>query len=215
MFYNCTNLEKLDLSSFDTKNVTDMRGMFYLTSSLQELDLSNFDTSKVTNMRTMFYNCTNLEKLDLSSFNMEQVENTEYMFWNCKNLRYIYVTPELWELDRLEVSVDMFKGASLLPNYNYSVLDKTNAHTNEGGYLTDIVKKGEEPSTLDLLPPFEMPEGFILGEAFIISEMPNFEEITESAINNTPENTEYFGWLIENEFAQVIFEPEEATKATL
>ena len=29
MFYNCSDLQSLDLSSFNTQNVTDMNDMFY------------------------------------------------------------------------------------------------------------------------------------------------------------------------------------------
>jgi surface protein len=43
----------LDLSSFDTSNVTDMRYMFYF-SKATTLDLSSFDTSNVTNTARMF-----------------------------------------------------------------------------------------------------------------------------------------------------------------
>ena len=51
--FACSNATELDLSSFDTSNVTDMSYMFdsiYAT----ELDLSGFDTSNVTNMSGMF-----------------------------------------------------------------------------------------------------------------------------------------------------------------
>ena len=40
MFFTCGNLETLDLSSFDTSNVTNMGGMFGSCFNLQTLDLS-------------------------------------------------------------------------------------------------------------------------------------------------------------------------------
>ena len=66
-------------SSFNTKNVTDMYGMFAGTN-LTTLNLSSFDTSKVTNMRQMFFGMSNLTSLDLSNFNTSQVMNMSYMF---------------------------------------------------------------------------------------------------------------------------------------
>ncbi|PDD47115.1 hypothetical protein A4P37_14465, partial [Listeria monocytogenes] len=45
-----------------------MQAMFYDCTGLEELDVSNFDTSSVTNMAYMFQNCTSLEELDLSNF---------------------------------------------------------------------------------------------------------------------------------------------------
>ena len=35
MFNNCLNLTNIDLSSFDTKNVTNMSAMFYECSNLK------------------------------------------------------------------------------------------------------------------------------------------------------------------------------------
>ena len=45
------NIVELDLSNFDTSQVTDMQFMFSGMSSLTTLDLSNFDTSQVTDMK--------------------------------------------------------------------------------------------------------------------------------------------------------------------
>ena len=50
MFKECSNLTSLDLSNFNTENVTDMNGMFYGCTKLESLDLSNFNTAKVTKM---------------------------------------------------------------------------------------------------------------------------------------------------------------------
>jgi len=52
MFYY-SSATTLDLSSFDTSNVTSMSYMFYY-SSATTLDLSSFDTSNVTTMSNMF-----------------------------------------------------------------------------------------------------------------------------------------------------------------
>ena len=47
--------------------------MFNDCSSLTSLDLSNFNTSQVTNMGYMFKYCSSLNSLDLSSFSMSKV----------------------------------------------------------------------------------------------------------------------------------------------
>ncbi|MCR5294283.1 MAG: DUF285 domain-containing protein, partial [Lachnospiraceae bacterium] len=67
LFGGLSNLNSLDLSSFDTSNVTDMQSMFRGCNSLTNLDLSSFDTSNVTDMSNMFYGCRSLTNLDLSS----------------------------------------------------------------------------------------------------------------------------------------------------
>ena len=79
MFSNCYNLTSLDLSSFNTTNVTDMTQMF-VECGLTSLDLSNFDTSKVTNMSYMFSYCYNLPSLDLSGWDISKVEYGDCAF---------------------------------------------------------------------------------------------------------------------------------------
>ena len=86
MFEGCSSLTSLDLSDFDTSNVTNTERMFKGCSSLTSLDLSDFDTSNVTNTERMFYDCSSLTSLDLSSFNTSNVTNTACMFCNCRLL---------------------------------------------------------------------------------------------------------------------------------
>ena len=68
----------LDLSNFDTSNVTYMSYMFY-NSKATTLDVSNFDTSKVTNMSTMFSN-SQATTLDVSNFDTSKVTDMDSMF---------------------------------------------------------------------------------------------------------------------------------------
>ena len=89
MFNQCSGLTSLDLSKFDTSMVTNMSYMFSYCSGLTSLDLSNFDTSKVTNMSSMFFNCGKLTSLDLSSFDTTNVTTMSYMFNNCIKLTHI------------------------------------------------------------------------------------------------------------------------------
>lgn len=86
LFSGCKSLTNLDLSNFDTSNVTTMSEMFSNTQSLTSLDLSNFDTSKVTTMNSMFQSCLNLKDLNLSNFDASKVTNVSLMFLNTGNL---------------------------------------------------------------------------------------------------------------------------------
>ena len=93
MFRWDVSIEELDLSSWDTSNVTDMSGMFILNTGsdglglLRKLNLSNWDTSKVTNMSRMFNNCEELEELDLSSFNTSNVTDMNLLIVKCNKLK--------------------------------------------------------------------------------------------------------------------------------
>ena len=57
MFMGCSSIESLDLSSWNTSNVKDMRCMFMDCIKLKSLDLSGWDTSNVDFMLNMFTNC--------------------------------------------------------------------------------------------------------------------------------------------------------------
>ena len=46
MFNKCISLKELNISNFNTTNVTNMSFMFSKCSSLKELYISNFNTNK-------------------------------------------------------------------------------------------------------------------------------------------------------------------------
>ncbi|MBQ2416290.1 MAG: BspA family leucine-rich repeat surface protein, partial [Alistipes sp.] len=61
------------------------------TSLSTQLDLSNFNTSNVTNMDSMFLYCS-VSSLDLSSFNFGNVTEFDNMF---KGLGYLLASPDI------------------------------------------------------------------------------------------------------------------------
>ena len=65
MFSYCKSLINLNLSNFNTQNVTDMSYMFCDCKSLTNLNLSNFNTQNVTDMSGMFRDCKSLNKKNL------------------------------------------------------------------------------------------------------------------------------------------------------
>ena len=78
--------ESVDLSSFDTSNVTNMNFMFH-SSEILVLDLSGFDTSNVTDMDQMFANALNLKTIYASDkFVTNNVTSSTNMFSNTTNL---------------------------------------------------------------------------------------------------------------------------------
>ena len=83
MLSGCSSLSKLDVSSFNTKNVMFMGDMFAFCPSLKELDLSNFNTEKVKYMSGMFKGDVLLEDLNVSNFNVENVWSMNEMFFKC------------------------------------------------------------------------------------------------------------------------------------
>lgn len=92
MFYNCSSLKSLDVSSFRTENVIGMGGMFEKCSGLTSLDVSKFDTSNVQFMNHMFQGCSGLTSLDLSHFNTSNVSEMGDLFSFCNSLTSIDVS---------------------------------------------------------------------------------------------------------------------------
>ena len=134
MFSWCSSLTTLDVSKWDTSQVTDMNSMLRGCSNLTALDASNWDTSKVTDMSSMFQNCSSLTTLDVSKWNTIQVTNMGSMFSNCRGLTTSYIGPN-WNTDKVTDSGNMFRSCTKLPNFNSSVVDKTNAHAGADGYM--------------------------------------------------------------------------------
>ena len=154
MFRNCTSIESLDLTSFNTSKVTNMYGMFcfyrngtFINNNLKHIEFgNNFITSNVTNMGSMFagsnleninlstFNTNNvtsmfhmfsvmkLTELDLSNFNTSNVTNTQEMFIKCYNLKTIYVS-ENFVTTNITNSTSMFVDDTNLVGGNGTTYD--------------------------------------------------------------------------------------------
>jgi len=86
--FSYTYASSIDVTEFDTSNVTDMSYMFS-SGEMTELDLSHFNTNNVTNMSGMFQGCSSLQTIYVSNnWSTESLEagNGEYMFSNDGNL---------------------------------------------------------------------------------------------------------------------------------
>jgi len=130
MFRACTSIKTIDISSFDTNNVTNMYGMFcffrneiMLSNSLREIKFgNNFNTSNVKNMGSMFAGAGNLITLDLSNFNTSNVTTTFHMFLNCQSLKTIYVSDK-FTMTNVSDSPDMFINDTNLVGGNGTTYD--------------------------------------------------------------------------------------------
>ena len=68
------------------KNYSDLSEMFRDCSLLTSIDLTNYNTDNVTNMFNMFSGCSSLASIDLSNFNTKKVANMSYMLDGCSSL---------------------------------------------------------------------------------------------------------------------------------
>ena len=149
MFRGCVTLTTLDLSHFDTKNVTDMNCMLGGCSALTALDVSKFDTQNVTDMTHMFSSCEALTTLDLSHFDTKNVKDMKYMFYSCKVLTTIYASDK-YVTTACEEDENMFKDCDNLVGavpYDENKIGKEMANYTTG-YFTYKAATGIDASTV-------------------------------------------------------------------
>ena len=129
------NILEIDLSSFNTSQVTDMHKMFYGMSNLTTLNVSHFDTSKVTDMSLMFHGMRDLSALNLSSFNTSQVTDMHNMFYGMSNLTTLNVSH--FDTSKVTNMGLMFYGMSNLTTLDLSNFD-TSKVTNMGNMFSSM-----------------------------------------------------------------------------
>ena len=143
MFYNCSSLSSLNLSNFNTSKVVDMNRMFIRCSSLKELDLTNFDTSQVTNMELMFYKYSSANTLNLSNFITSKVNNMYGMFYGCESLNSLNLSN--FDTSQVVNMSKMFNGCSKLIELDISNFDTSNVNN-----MTKMFFECSKLTTLDI-----------------------------------------------------------------
>ena len=121
MFYQCDNLENLNIQEFNTKRVKNMSCMFYGCEGLEMLDVRGFDTSQVTDMSNMFDDCKKLKSLDVHNFNTSCVTNMGCMFAGCEEIKQLDVSR--FDTSQVTDMGCMFMGCELLSELDISGFD--------------------------------------------------------------------------------------------
>ena len=129
MFYNCSGLTSLNVTSFDTSSVTNMDSMFYNCSGLTTLDVTKFNTPKVTNMSRMFSDCSGLTSLDVTNFNTQKVTDMSQMFKDCSGLTSLDVSK--FNTSKVTNMNSMFDRCQKLTSLDVTNFDTSNV-TNMG-----------------------------------------------------------------------------------
>ena len=113
MFWGCTNFNS-DLSRWDTSNVLDMGYMFRDCYKFNS-DLSKWDTGKVTSMYCMFDCCEKFNS-DLSKWNVSSAVTMNNMFYGC--LRFNSDLSK-WDVSNVQYMNGMFarSGMKVLPDW--------------------------------------------------------------------------------------------------
>ena len=75
-----------------------MKAMFRKCKELENLDLSNFNTSNVTNMEFMFYECDKLKYLNLLNFSINCETKNIFSFKQKNKCNFITNNTNLFNL---------------------------------------------------------------------------------------------------------------------
>ena len=86
MFHGCSSLLSIDLSNHEAPNLENMQIFLYGCSSLISADFSNFNSPKLTYINSFFNGCTKLEKINLNNFVTNSVQHFDLIFFGCSSL---------------------------------------------------------------------------------------------------------------------------------
>ena len=139
MFLSCLNLESVNLSGCITSKVIKMTSMFMHCNNLKSIDLSGCDTSSVNSMRELFCDCTNLKSINLSSLNTNNLVNVRHMFSFCYSLEKLDLSA--FQTNEVSYMDNMFCYCTSLTSLNISSLNTSNVSSMssmfEGCYKLD------------------------------------------------------------------------------
>lgn len=99
LFRNCICLKSLNLSSWNTSSLTSIREIFRGCTSLISLDVIGWDTKKLNIAQGAFFGCQKLVSLDLSGWDASNIKNLDYVFHSCYLLRSLIGNKNLQDVE--------------------------------------------------------------------------------------------------------------------
>lgn len=142
---NISDFSNLNISNWDTSQLTSMEEMFRNTTGIKTLDLSNWNTSNVKSYYLMFDGAQALESIDISNFDMINTNDVTHMF---------YKTPKLWKVtfgpkSILSLSTNLHTGPGYenqiklnTPISGTFISDTTNSAISDKWQAVDVAKGG-------------------------------------------------------------------------
>ncbi len=92
LFDGLSSLTEIDMSGFDTANVTNMSSMFNGCTNLATFDATCLTTTGVTTMANMFAGCSSLTTLDITAISTASATSIAGMFSGCSSLTTLDVS---------------------------------------------------------------------------------------------------------------------------
>ena len=115
MFNGFSELISADLNDFDVTNATSLEYFFSGCTKLREINVSNWNTGNVTNIRGMCYGCKALtDIIGIENWNTHSLTDTHEAFYECASLENIDLSK--WDVSSLTDMSNMFRRACKLSN---------------------------------------------------------------------------------------------------
>lgn len=133
MFNLCASSSSIDISSFNTSNLTDMSWMFAMydgsTSKNSKLTkiigIEDMNTSNVTKMNSVFrYDIKLGDSLDLSSWDTSKVTDLSGLFDSTFSLKYLNIST--WDTSNVTNMLQMFYASKNLIEINLCSFNTSN-----------------------------------------------------------------------------------------
>lgn len=159
LFSSCYNLEgELDLRAWDTFNFVSLENMFESTK-LNRIDISTWNTANVSNSEKAFYSCSQLEEIvlpenfginctkfdsfcsnckslnniDLNKINVSNATDLDNMFPSCNGLQNIDISN--WDISKVTTMDSIFQSCI---NLKTLIMPETNPNVTNGKELNII-----------------------------------------------------------------------------
>ena len=196
----------IDLSNFDTSNVTNMGGMF-TGSKVLTLDLSSFDTGNVKYMDYMF-DGSQATSINLNDFDTSNVISMSFMF---RNTQTTSLDVSSFNTNNVENMFSMFSGSKItsldISNFNTSNV------TDMGGMFESINVSSLDLSNFDTSKVIYMDAMFAdctllktiyVGNKFIIGDLESSDSMFEGSTSLVGGNgTVYDSSYVDKTYARI------------
>jgi len=212
MFCDLGKIRTIDVSGFNTKNITDFSEMFARCRYLTTLDVSGFNTASGQYFDSMFADCSGLDTLDVSGFSTPKAQSFTEMFRNCSSVKKLdlgnftvtvgenYVENMFAGMIRLSeltvgVNCDLRKAGLPAPDPEYVEHADGYWHKNGKSYKpTEIREKGTYGPVYGWIT--YDPNGYSGKETveYLKYSMKNYK--IQSWQNEVPEGKKFAGWTL-------------------
>lgn len=190
VFFKNDKLVSVDVSNWNTSNITDFTQAFSLNHNLESIDVSNWNTSNGVTFFAMFDEGYKISTLDVSKWDMSSAENIDWMFCKCQSITsfdlstwdtsnvtsahhlFAVCSAELIDLSGLDLRqvTDMYKAFN--ENRKLSVIKCTglklpNIELSSIGFNLSPLTVDSIVGLLNALPPSDKGYSFQIGEVNI------------------------------------------------